>query len=340
MLGKIFINYRRGDEPGFAGRLFDRLEQAFKPEQLFMDVDSIAPGHDFVRVLEDQVGQCDVLLAIIGPDWAGAQDGERQRRLNDANDFVRIEIESGLKLGKRVIPVLINNAQMPRPEELPDSLKPLARRNAVRLTHERFRADAQGLIKVLETALDEATTARRAANDAEAQRAATQADKQRRKEEEAKQASLEEAKVKAIAGLSPQDIAKAEELANWEFIKARNDAQELRNHVARYPDGVTQRIARAALEDLVWADLGKHPDYKALTDFLAEFQPHERPEEDRSTFSAARVPLSSFRVPHELSQLRGDAQRALRDGRGTAPSGFRGCARLARLLVGASSCRT
>ena len=66
MQGKIFINYRRGDEPGFAGRLFDRLEQAFKPEQLFMDVDSIAPGHDFVRVLEDQVGQCDVLLAIKG----------------------------------------------------------------------------------------------------------------------------------------------------------------------------------------------------------------------------------------------------------------------------------
>src|SRR5436190_5056673 len=154
MQGKIFINYRRGDEPGFAGRLFDRLEQAFKPEQLFMDVDSIAPGHDFVRVLEDQVGQCDVLLAIIGPDWVGAQDGESRRRLDDANDFVRIEIESGLKLGKRVIPVLISNAQMPRPEELPE--KPLARRNAVRLTHERFRADAQGLVKVLETALDEA----------------------------------------------------------------------------------------------------------------------------------------------------------------------------------------
>src|SRR5204863_9312615 len=115
------------------------------------------------------------------------------------------EIESGLKLGKRVIPVLISNAQMPRPEELPDSLKPLARRNAVRLTHERFRADAQGLIKVLETALDEATATRRAASDAEARRAAMQADMQRRKEEEGKQARLEA--VKATPGLSPQDIA-------------------------------------------------------------------------------------------------------------------------------------
>jgi hypothetical protein len=66
MAGKIFINYRRGDDPGNTGRLFDRLQEAFQPEQLFMDVDSIAPGLDFVRVLEEQVGQCDALLAVIG----------------------------------------------------------------------------------------------------------------------------------------------------------------------------------------------------------------------------------------------------------------------------------
>jgi TIR domain len=138
MAGKVFINYRRGDEPGFAGRLFDRLEQAFQSHQLFMDVDSIAPGRDFIRELEDQVDQCDVLLAIIGQDWVSAKDDQGYRRLDKPDDFVRIEIESGLKLGKRVIPVLINNAQMPSADLLPEPLKPLARRNAVGLTHDRF----------------------------------------------------------------------------------------------------------------------------------------------------------------------------------------------------------
>src|SRR5262245_39307382 len=139
MAGKIFINYRRGDDPGFAGRLFDRLEGSFQPGQLFMDVDSIPAGHDFVRVLEDQVAQCDVLLAIIGQGWLEARDRTGSRRLDDPSDFVRIEIEAGLKLGKRVIPVLVNGAEMPRADSLPDHLKPLSRRNAVRLTHDRFK---------------------------------------------------------------------------------------------------------------------------------------------------------------------------------------------------------
>jgi hypothetical protein len=66
--GKIFINYRRGDDPGFAGRLFDRLEEAFTADRIFIDIDNIEPGLDFVRVLEDQVDRCDVLLAVIGPN--------------------------------------------------------------------------------------------------------------------------------------------------------------------------------------------------------------------------------------------------------------------------------
>ena len=71
MAGKIVINYRRGDDPGFAGRLFDRLEEAFTAERIFIDIDNIEPGLDFVRVLEDQVDRCDVLLAVIGPNWLG-----------------------------------------------------------------------------------------------------------------------------------------------------------------------------------------------------------------------------------------------------------------------------
>jgi hypothetical protein len=154
MAGKIFINYRRGDDPGFAGRLFDRLHEAFEPERLFMDVDNIAAGLDFLRVLEEQVAQCDVLLAVIGKGWIDACDATGAHRLDSPDDFVRIEIESALKQDKRVIPVLVGEAHMPRPEELPETMRPLARRNAVRLTHERFHADAQGLIKALQQALD------------------------------------------------------------------------------------------------------------------------------------------------------------------------------------------
>jgi len=144
MSGHIFINYRRGDEPGFTQALLGRLEQAFPPDRIFIDVDNISPGEDFVQVLESQVEQCDTLLAVIGKGWLDATDERGSRRLDDPNDFVRIEIESALKQGKRVIPVLVHEARMPRPDELPEAIRPLATRNAVRLTHERFRADNAG----------------------------------------------------------------------------------------------------------------------------------------------------------------------------------------------------
>jgi hypothetical protein len=155
MSGKIFINYRRGDEPGFTQALLGRLEQAFPAERLFIDVDNIPPGEDFVAMLESQVAQCDAMLTVIGNNWLGAADERGGRRLDDPHDFVRIEIESALKQGKRVIPVLVHQARMPHPEELPEAIRPLSQRNAVRLTHERFRSDVQGLIKALQGAIDE-----------------------------------------------------------------------------------------------------------------------------------------------------------------------------------------
>jgi len=160
MSGKIFINYRRGDEPGFTQALLGRLEQAFPAERLFIDVDNIPPGEDFVAMLESQVAQCDAMLTVIGNNWLGAADERGGRRLDDPHDFVRIEIESALKQGKRVIPVLVHQARMPHPEELPEAIRPLSQRNAVRLTHERFRSDVQGLIKALQGAIDEVASRR------------------------------------------------------------------------------------------------------------------------------------------------------------------------------------
>jgi hypothetical protein len=97
MGGSIFINYRRGDDPGNTGRLFDRLQEAFQHDRLFMDVDRIEPGLDFVRVLEEQVAQCDVVLAVIGNGWIDARDETGARRLDNPADFVLIEIASALR---------------------------------------------------------------------------------------------------------------------------------------------------------------------------------------------------------------------------------------------------
>ncbi len=146
MKGTIFISYRRDDTGAEAGRLNDKLEAVFSRKIIFYDVDSISPGRDFPKDLADGVAQCDVFLAIIGVRWADAIDSAGGRRLDDPNDFVRIEMELALRLGKQIIPVLVDDAKMPRPETLPESLRPVTQRNAVRLRHERFHADMQGLV--------------------------------------------------------------------------------------------------------------------------------------------------------------------------------------------------
>ena len=183
--GKIFINYRRGDDAGFAQALFAHLMQVFSPDQLFMDVDNIEPGLDFVRVLDEQVAKSDVLITVIGKGWIDARDEAGSRRLDNPNDFVRIEIESALNQDKRVIPVLVGQAQMPRPEQLPETMKSLARRNAVRLTHERFRSDTQALIAALQRALKNAEEARKADADV----AQLEAETKKRRDEEARPGS-------------------------------------------------------------------------------------------------------------------------------------------------------
>lgn len=151
---EIFINYRRDDEPGMAALLYSELEKTFSPDRIFMDVeDGISPGHDFVRVLEEQVAQCNIMLAMIGKGWLSAADDEGRRRLDNPEDFVRIEIESAIRLGKLVIPVLLNKTEMPRARELPDSIKSFARCHAVWFTQQRFRVDAQGIVKAIQQEL-------------------------------------------------------------------------------------------------------------------------------------------------------------------------------------------
>jgi hypothetical protein len=145
----IFISYRRDDTEGEAGRLFDDLTRTFGEDSVFMDVAGINPGLDFRKAIDDNVATCGVLLAMIGPTWTTIANGEGHRRLDDENDFVRLEIASALARNVAVIPVLVHDAKMPHPDQLPDNLKDLAYRNSVEITHARWNSDVQLLTKAL-----------------------------------------------------------------------------------------------------------------------------------------------------------------------------------------------
>ena len=117
--GRIFISYRREETAYPAGWLFDRLAEHFGAGQIFKDVDSIELGDDFVEMITRAVGSCDVLLALIGDRWLTVIDKQGRRRLDDPNDFVRLEIEAALKRNVRIIPILVEGATMPYADELP-----------------------------------------------------------------------------------------------------------------------------------------------------------------------------------------------------------------------------
>lgn len=142
----VFLNYRRSDAPGVAGRLYDALVEAFGREAVFRDIDAIPPGADFAMHLMEVVDACDVMLVLIGPGWLGAPDDSGGRRLDDPGDWVRAEIAAALAADVRIIPVLTHGASMPAATELPADLAPLARRNAVELTESRWEFDVGRLI--------------------------------------------------------------------------------------------------------------------------------------------------------------------------------------------------
>jgi hypothetical protein len=156
----IFISYRRQDSEGEAGRLFDDLVAHFGERSVFMDVETIEVGRDFRKAINANVAGCGVLLAIIGPAWLGARDESGQRRLDDANDFVRLETAAALHRDIPVIPVLVRAAKLPKAEHLPPDLADLAYRNAVELTHARWKSDIQSLVRALRSSLSISTDGR------------------------------------------------------------------------------------------------------------------------------------------------------------------------------------
>ena len=144
MPGKIFISYRRDDSAEQVHGIAQYLERVIGRNQVFVDVDMI-PGTHFPRELENRLGECTVLLALIGPGWLGAADDNGARRLDDPADWVRLEIARALRRSVTVIPVLLGGAKLPPRAELPDDIEGLLDHQAARVGIETFRNDIAGL---------------------------------------------------------------------------------------------------------------------------------------------------------------------------------------------------
>jgi hypothetical protein len=153
----IFVNYRREDSSGYAGRLFDRLRTHYGADSVFWDISgSIEPGIPFPDAIDRAIASCDAILAIIGPQWLTCVDSGGQRRLDDGADFVRLELAKAMGRGIRVIPILVQRTTMPGAEELPEDLKPLARYQAVELSDSRWDYDVSQLLLTLDKVLNRA----------------------------------------------------------------------------------------------------------------------------------------------------------------------------------------
>jgi hypothetical protein len=148
---RVFISYRRSDCQAQANGLHDGLGHRMKAATIFMDIDSIPPGVDFEDHIRREIEVCDVVLVLIGDEWLDARPGSDVRRLDEPNDFVRLEIESALSSPRvRILPVLVEGAQMPRSEELPESIRRLARINAIELNDRRWTSDLERLANIVE----------------------------------------------------------------------------------------------------------------------------------------------------------------------------------------------
>jgi hypothetical protein len=148
-VGSVFISYRRSDSDVAAGRLADDLTERLGPGRVFRDIESLEAGEDFPKALDRALDSCAAVIVLIGPRWATATNDRGERRLDDPNDWVRLEIARTLQRDIRVIPVLVS-ATMPKESELPADLAPLVRRHAVDLTDRHWKQDVEELAQALE----------------------------------------------------------------------------------------------------------------------------------------------------------------------------------------------
>lgn len=151
--GTIFINYRKDDSNWNALALYNDLQKYFTKDQLFKDFNAIRPGDDFMMSIENALAKCNVLLVIIGKNWLNAKNADGTLRIQEPDDFVRLEISTALDRGVQVIPVLFDGTPMPTSEQLPENLRPLCRRQFVEIDPKRFEDDVRNLAEAIKQVL-------------------------------------------------------------------------------------------------------------------------------------------------------------------------------------------
>ncbi|HXP85514.1 MAG TPA: toll/interleukin-1 receptor domain-containing protein [Bryobacteraceae bacterium] len=215
----IFISYRREDNIAYAGRIYDRLLTHFDRSQIFMDIDTIEPGVDFVQVVERAAISCDVLLAVIGKQWMSVADRDGHRRLDSPEDFVRLEIATALAREIRVIPLLVGGAAMPRSVDLPEDLAPLARRHGLEVPDVGFH---QALTRVIDS------VQKQRAEQSRAQQQRTEAAAEARRQALAQQQALAEqvklAQQHELAERQAQALAQQHARAQQELAERQRQA--------------------------------------------------------------------------------------------------------------------
>jgi TIR domain-containing protein len=230
MAAKVFLSYRREDSAGYAGRIQDRLAQEFGRDLLFMDVDTVPLGVNFVTVLHNEVAKCEVLLAVIGPHWLDACNDAGKRRLDDSHDFVRIEIGAALQRNIPVIPILLDGAKVPKANQLPKDLEELSLRNGLDVRHASFHNDIDKLVRSLKGQLAETDI------------------RERRSEDEHRQQKVEEKRrldeTRAEKRGQDEEQRKLENEAAWAAKKALRETR---------PEQVLQRVANPWLLPLIGA---------------------------------------------------------------------------------------
>lgn len=147
---RIVLSYRRDDSSGHAGHLYADLVERFGPDQVFIDIDAIEPGLDFTEVITSAIDSADVLIAVMGKRWLTATDKQGRRKVDLDDDFVRLEIESAIEQKLRILPVLVQGAEMPSSDDLPPSMATFTRRHAFEISDKRWRDDVGELIELLE----------------------------------------------------------------------------------------------------------------------------------------------------------------------------------------------
>ena len=231
MATKVFISYRRDDSAGHAGRVHDRLEREFGRDLLFMDVDAVPLGVNFVKVLSEEVAKCDVLVAVIGPNWLNARDEDGNRRLDNPHDFVRIEIGAALQRNIPVIPILLDGAKVPKPNQLPKELEEFSLRNGLDVRHASFHNDIDRLVQSLKGQLADADARRhdedeRRRQEAEIKQRADEEERRRNAEAEKRQRDEEERRRQEIRQAEVRRIAEEERRQQEAEIKRRAEAEK------------------------------------------------------------------------------------------------------------------